>query len=1462
MRISKLDLYGFKSFPDRTAFQFGSGVSCVVGPNGCGKSNVVDALRWCIGEQSARKLRGGEMLDVIFAGSSERAPVGFAEVMLTLTADSGEPFPGEFAHLDAIQVGRRLHRNGTSEYVINQVKCRRRDIVELFMDTGIGNNLYSFIEQGQVDKMVHASPMDRRGIIDEAAGIARYAARRAEAQARLEATAGQLDRAADVADEMGRRLRVLERQVLKAAKFRRLRALIRQEEILLSVVKYAELSADRRALRQQLIDSNGEMAALRREVDRRQGDLVARREEIGVVDAAANSWRDEVAEHDARRRELEGAKAFQEKRVLEFDGQRERALADAATAAAAEVEEIRIGVEAQEQGAELADARDGARTELERASVAATAAHEAKIAAREALREHEGAHELAATELATWQLSLERDESRLAELPSLERSLRLALDSAREHFHRQTGRRESVRRDYAEAEARLAALTLVLDEAQAGVSDADRHLREAHEQARTMESDLERYRADLEDEVEALVADARAARDAAEADRVAGRAARGAALEAARRRGVQTVEDHFAEEVATAQSAEEARVDRAAAAQSAARSAAVAELAASLAADVAVFEGAGEQMMAEASALEGAIAARAASERALREEVARLEGVVAAHAAWQAADTDRATASAIVNEVVGDGRSLAERLHLSEADIAALTPVLGERLLLPVVVEAEIEALSSALEERVASVLWLPEDDPLGALQERIRVFESLSEAMAHHASTGGAAAVSGTGEHIGTDGVLRLGRPSQAVSSQLTREREAKAAADRLEEIAPALEEVVLRQGAENAALARVREQLDANRRQIREVELGARQEETARLDELRAAASAGELVAVADYRRARQDRFAARSDALADLRAGWDGEIHPCPPVVDAVLRDYSSTRAALDEAQEVRVAAVDAAEAAVRAGRLGARKAIHDRIAAAQIALEEVRELHYRATESQAAAVETRVKVERDQNDVALDLARTSLELESLETGIGESSGRVETLEVDCEDLVRERAELEAALPGRRARIARVRAGEEERRAALEKLRAADDLASAGELRAAEAVAQCEVVLAGLAERLSANAKTLEDSVARREAAASRAVRGAEHVTALEATLAEAGELAAAAAEEIAAQGGVRDEAWDRLQRERDRLAALRAGLRESEEALRQLSVRRESLSVQNVELEQRSQQVKVEVEVLRRRIDDRYQVSLAGFMDRIGAGSITLMPDPAVREGFEVAGHTVAAVEPVLLNRKRLADEGVIRQAVADIEGHRAALAALGEVNLGALEEYEDLARRHRELDEQRTDLEASVSSIRSAIAKMNRTCRQRFRDAFDKVNDNFQEAYPRLVGGGAARLSLTDEDDLLETGVEIFVQPPGKRLQNLTLLSGGEKAMTAIALLIALFRVKPSPLCVLDEVDAPLDEANGARFNEMLREMAALSQFVVITHNRKTMEVADTLYGVTMVKPGVSRLVSVKLSSTG
>ncbi|MEK7679240.1 MAG: chromosome segregation protein SMC, partial [Deltaproteobacteria bacterium] len=198
-----------------------------------------------------------------------------------------------------------------------------------------------------------------------------------------------------------------------------------------------------------------------------------------------------------------------------------------------------------------------------------------------------------------------------------------------------------------------------------------------------------------------------------------------------------------------------------------------------------------------------------------------------------------------------------------------------------------------------------------------------------------------------------------------------------------------------------------------------------------------------------------------------------------------------------------------------------------------------------------------------------------------------------------------------------------------------------------------------------------------------------------------------------------------------------------------------------------------------------------------------------------------------------------------------------LTSLGEVSLSALDEYNDLEGRHRFLQTQQEDLSRSVEALHNAILRINRTTRERFKSAFDEINETFKSTFPRFFSGGRAELRLTDEADMLECGIEIVAQPPGKRLQSITLLSGGEKALTAIALIFAIFLIKPSPFCLLDEVDAPLDDANIDRFNSFVKEMSKISQFLMITHNKRTMEMADTLYGITMEEPGISKIISVK-----
>jgi chromosome segregation protein len=217
-------------------------------------------------------------------------------------------------------------------------------------------------------------------------------------------------------------------------------------------------------------------------------------------------------------------------------------------------------------------------------------------------------------------------------------------------------------------------------------------------------------------------------------------------------------------------------------------------------------------------------------------------------------------------------------------------------------------------------------------------------------------------------------------------------------------------------------------------------------------------------------------------------------------------------------------------------------------------------------------------------------------------------------------------------------------------------------------------------------------------------------------------------------------------------------------------------------------------------------------------------------------------------------RALPDEGTHGR----IDELRKIVERMGEINLMAIEEYEERSKRYEYLVAQKLDLETALDQLDKAIRQMNRKSRLMFREAFDEVNARFKKMFPRMFGGGRAELRLTESEDLLEAGVEIVAQPPGKKLTSIELMSGGEKALTAVSLIFSLFQYKPSPFCLLDEVDAPLDEANVGRYCEMIREMTDRSQFILISHSKTTMQSSDVLYGVTMETPGISKLVSVEL----
>jgi len=277
-----------------------------------------------------------------------------------------------------------------------------------------------------------------------------------------------------------------------------------------------------------------------------------------------------------------------------------------------------------------------------------------------------------------------------------------------------------------------------------------------------------------------------------------------------------------------------------------------------------------------------------------------------------------------------------------------------------------------------------------------------------------------------------------------------------------------------------------------------------------------------------------------------------------------------------------------------------------------------------------------------------------------------------------------------------------------------------------------------------------------------------------------------------------------------------------LAEADKQARQLREESDAVRQSQAELNLRFSTVSMHAEHLERALLEKSRISMAEAVARLEA----LEFDEIARRARQV-------------DLQRLLDE-------------------MGEVNLMAIDECAGMEERFTFLSAQKEDLEDSLRSLQQAIQRINRTTRQRFQETYDLVNAKFQEVFPRLFCGGKAELRLTNEEDLLETGIDIIVQPPGKKLQNVTLLSGGEKALTAVALIFSIFLIKPTPFCLLDEVDAPLDDANIGRFNDMVREMCTVSQFIIITHNKATMQVADTLYGITMEEPGASKVVSVRL----
>jgi chromosome segregation protein len=1194
MRIRRLDLVGFKSFMDKTVVAFDEGVTGVVGPNGCGKSNVADAIRWVLGEQSARQLRGRSMEDVIFNGSESKPPLSMAEVILTFENDRPSELPVQFQGYSEITVGRRLFRTGESEYLVNGVQARLLDVNDIFFGSGVGRTAYSIIEQGRIGQIVSARPEDRRAIVEEAAGITKYKRRREAAERKMEATQQNLTRVADIVQELGKQLESLNRQARKAEKYKALKAQIRELELRAAAARYLEITATRRSAEERL-------ALLRTE----EGEVQAR---IAEIEGAVEQDRAVLAEGEGRLEELSAKEHALESalRVSEVS----------AEAAAHELEQIAERTRAQ--AAEV----EGLKAQAE-----------ALAQEREALT----------AQLAELHTLVSADEGRLSDAES-------AL--------RDAGREEG---DYqGEADRARSAASTSLSEASGHTS----HLAQIERQRQDVRTRLQRNRAEAEE-----------------------LASRTGQLDGSRSRHVEKLGQTRQLKL---------RLD--------------------------------EQRGAQEELLERTRAEFIQNEAkliTLREELAEKRSRLA-------------SLLEIVRNYEGYGRGVRSLMTRAGQDEARDRGVFG---LVADVVSAPAEyenAIEAVLGERLQYV-----------------IVESHSQGV----------------EAIDYLKTAAEGRASLIPISRL-RQQGADARGD-----APAAD--VQHPGLVAPCLEVVR--FDPSYEKVVRFLLGD-------------ALIVRDLPAALEIW---QEQGGRRT--LVTL----DGEVlDPHGVVTGGPLEGEG--HGALQRRREM--------------------QELEDVVRAFEAEFAMAQERH-RTLQARLLQLEAALKsLDRDgrEKDLALleqekDLARVGEELERVAARLGQLEVERAQLEEGLAALSREEEEHRLAAATAAAEQARA---EERAREAVARLEATKHRA---DVLTAELMA-LKVKVASDAERresIGASLRRIEDS--RREVEERRGrlfaslseanARSADLRGRLEGTKVDAGRLG----EDLAA-------AREELSRARGGHEALAQASRAREVEARDLRTRAEAARAAAAEASLTAREQSLALGHLEEQIRERCQAELK----------------------WEVARYHL---------EKPPSDEE--RQKLEDL---KAQAERMGAINLTAIEEYDELAKRHAFMSEQKGDLEASLADLRSAIVKINRASRERFRETFDLVNEKFQQVFPRLFNGGRAGLVLTqDESGEGEAGVEIFAQPPGKKLQSVNLLSGGEKALTAVSLIFAIFLIKPTPFCLLDEVDAPLDDANVGRYNELVKEMSKASQFILITHNKRTMETVDTLYGVTMEEPGVSKLVSVRLS---
>jgi chromosome segregation protein len=1218
MYLQSIELIGFKSFAHKTLLNFHRGVTAIVGPNGCGKSNVLDAIRWVLGEQSAKALRGGEMADVIFSGTDSKQAVGVAEVSLTFAECENEL--GLEYH--EVTITRRVYRDGRSDYFLNKVPCRLKDIQMLFMDTGIGRTAYSIMEQGKIDQILSSRPEDRRAIFEEAAGITKYKSQKKEALRKLEYTDANLLRLGDILKEVKRQIGSLQRQAGKARRYQALFENLRTLDLHL-----AYRNAEK--MRRNILEAESEVERLRsvqrsleEQVESQEFGLTEQREALELLEEQILTARQGVQELKSEAERAANRIGFNEERAGEAEELSQRYAADVAVAQEkVVVQQIQLE-DTDHQLSELFQTLQSEEGQLEERQKKVNQLRQSRLETETATHES--------------QRQIQQRESRIA-------NLRGELASTVNQREAGDTRLGLLQQELKQAESTRDQLASQIDSARVESTEAMARVLSARDALRDREHDLSNLKRAFQ----------QAERDLA------------------------SVERNLAER--------ESRLELL---------------------------------------------------NQLNEEGAGLQ--TGTQAVLKGLENPALFRSAVLG-------TLANFLEVDHDLIPAIEAALGDQLQTVLIADPEVA--------------------------------EALGKSLAANQHGRAALCAKSAFSHLPPRQLDAL--PSGGLAWALDRVRTHG-------DVAPFV----------NRLLANV--------------------------------------VLASDLETAFRIKETTPSCAVVTLK----GEFISDTGVIFAGAFGEANVHSVLHRKAQIRDLELECTEI---------RSKLNFAQQQCELAESELEQMHHRVEEQREEVHRTQIQASTLDGQISMldrELRESEGRIKSLiwekgntEQRLSSALARATALEAELETLAQQLAEWQERLSESLSQVESFRADEELMTETLNesKVRVATEQQRRENLQRQRQP---------MANRLT----ELQDLILSRERdIANYGARARQFV-------AENDSLRRKIEELRANQSNAEMEVTALVEERSRRLASVES----VELSLRQLRKQLSECQEARGEQEVRATQHKLRLESVREHVTHRYQTELAAFRPEWDLFRSTVREQRKrldqsisdVPETEEIAG---SADRPDLIPE---AEWELVKTIVAEMSER---LDAMGPVNLEAIQEYDELEERQRFLEEQNADLIKSKTELLDVINKINETTKELFAGTFEQVRKNFQEMFTELFGGGKANLLLVDDADPLESGIEIIAKPPGKQLQSITLLSGGEKTMTAVGLLFAIYMVKPSPFCVLDEMDAPLDESNISRFIKILDRFVAQSQFVVITHNKRTIAKADVLYGVTMEEHGISKLVGVRLT---